>query len=149
MPPHPDFVGRSLPREASCGPFTLNVLEPADVDEDFAVVIDSVGVLGKLFDSDWPQGLTLERNLADLTRHKREFDDGEAFAWIIRELDGTYLGCAYVRPLADVPRTAKVYTWVRRRPDRLQRLAEFNACFRDWLDVHLPEHYGTVWKSND
>lgn len=150
MPAHPDFDGKPLPREATIGRFTLTVLTPADVEEDFAVVIDSVPVLGKMFDSDWPKGLTLERNHADLVRHEREFATCEAFAWIIRLADeGTYLGCVYVRPLVDERPTLKVYSWIRRRPDRIALLQEFNAAFRGWLSTQLGDGYATLWKSND
>jgi hypothetical protein len=150
VPAHPDFDDRSPPREATLGPFTLTLLSPADVEEDFAVVIESADVLDKIFDSDWPNGLTLERNLADLQRHEREFFEREAFAWLVRDsADGSYLGCVYVRPQLDAPRTAKIWSWMRRRPDRIELLSEFNGAFREWLTPHLPDGYATIWKSND
>jgi hypothetical protein len=147
VPPHPDYTGCDIPREAEVGRFRLSVLAPEHVEEDFAVIVDSAPVLAGIFDSGWPDGLTLERNLDDLVRHAREFDEGEAFAWIVRADDGTYLGCAYLRPKGEGAGT--VYTWLRRRPDRLDLLAEFNAAFRPWIAGLLPSGYSLSWRTND
>jgi hypothetical protein len=149
MQPHPDFDGRPLPRSASLGRFSLDILTPADVDEDFAVVVESAPVLQGIFGNDWPRGLTLEKNLADLTRHQREFDGDFAFAWIVRDSGGGYLGCAYLRPVAGRTGAAEVFTWIRRRPDRLELLAAFNAALAGWLAASLPPGYATTWVSND
>lgn len=148
MGAHPDFEGKPLPREAAFGPFRLEVLSPKDVDEDYRIVCESAAVVDGIFGNDWPRGLTLEKNLEDLTRHAREFDDCEAFAWIIRDADGTYLGCAYVRPVVG-ERAAKVFTWIRERADRLALLSEFNTAFRTWLTPQMPEGYALRWVSND
>lgn len=149
MHPHPDFADRPLPRTATLGPFALEPLAPRHVDEDYAVVMASAEVLEGLFDHPWPEGLTLERNLEDLERHAREFDAGQAFAWIVRAEDAGYLGCAYVNPVPGERGRARVVTWMRAGPDRLAQLARFNARFRDWLEACLPAGYALDWRSND
>jgi len=149
MDAHPDFADRTIPREASLGAFRLTPLSPAEVQEDFVVVRESTAVLTGLFGDAWPDGLTFEENLADLTRHDREFRARQAFSWIARAADGTYLGCAYLYPDASGGGTGRIFTWIRRRPDRLALLAEFNAAFRAWLMPQLPEDYAANWTSND
>ena len=149
MNTHPDFADRTIPREASLDGFRLTPLSPAEVDEDFVVVRESTAVLTGLFGDAWPDGLTLEENLADLTRHDREFRARQAFSWIVRAEDGTYLGCAYLYPDTSTRGAGRIYTWIRRRPDRLALLAEFNAAFRAWLMPQLPEGYTASWTSND
>ena len=97
MKPHPDFAGIDLPRECDLGGFRLTPLSPDHVEEDYAAVMSSADVLRGLFD-DWPDGLTLEDDLIDLAWHEREFTTRRSFAWIIRDGEGSYLGCAYVFP---------------------------------------------------
>ena len=99
--------------------------------------------------SAWPAGLNLAQNLADLVRHEREFDAGQAFAWIIRSAAGIYLGCAYLKPDLEARGAGRVYTWIRKRTDRLELLAEFNAAFRGWLAPRLPDDFSLTWRTND
>lgn len=148
MDAHPDFVNTPLPRHAQLGPFTLDVLTPQHVQEDFEVVVESADVLQGLFGDDWPTGLTLEDNLRDLQRHAEEFDACFAFAWIIRSSDGQYLGCAYLNPTPGVSGAGKVVTWIRAGRDRVLTLDAFNTAFRDWLDAHLPTGFSLEWVSN-
>ena len=149
MEPHPDFAGKPPPRMATFGQFVLEVLAPQFVDEDYAVVIGSTSVLTGLFGQSWPEGLTLEENLADLIRHEREFDNDQAFAWIIRSEAGLYLGCAYLYPTPEKRGEGRVFTWIRDREDRLDLLDEFNRAFKAWLSDYLPEGFALSWTSND
>ena len=130
------------------GPFRLTPLAPGAVEEDYAVVIESADVLFGIFGNEWPRGLTLEKNLEDLARHDREFAAEFAFSWIVRSLDGTYLGCAYLNPEHEARGVGRIVTWIRARPDRIGLLTAFNAIFADWLTPHLPEGYRLNWVSN-
>lgn len=109
----------------------------------------SAPVLRGLFGTDWPAGLTLEANLEDLARHAREFDAAHAFAWIIRDETGAYLGCAYLNPDHEVRGRGLVYTWIRERVDRLALIAAFNVAFARWLEAHVPHGFDLTWISND
>jgi hypothetical protein len=149
MEPHPDFAQTALPREADLGAFRLTPLSIAQVDEDFAAVTASAHVLRGVFGGDWPIGLTLEDNLIDMGWHEREFTARRSFAWIVRDAEGTYLGCAYLYPGIGARGKGQVVTWMCDTPDRLARLSAFNARFREWLFPFLPDGYHTVWASND
>ncbi|SMX35840.1 hypothetical protein [Maliponia aquimaris] len=133
---HPDFVPNPLPRSAALPGFDLAPLTPAEVEEDFAAVTGSAHVLEGLF-GDWPQGLTLEDNLYDLAWHDREFDLARSFAWIVRDKDGTYLGCAYLFPEMGQRGTANGFLWVIDHPNRQvlmdQLQAELLAFFAERL----------------
>ena len=148
MQAHPDFQNSNIPRAAEIGPFRLTALSPAEVDEDFAVVTESSGVLLGLFGDTWPRDLTLEENLSDLVRHDQEFAAKKAFSWIIRSSKGEYLGCAYLYPTLGRQGEGRVYTWIRQRPDRLVLIDQFNALFRQWLIGYLPSGYQMAWTSN-
>ena len=149
MEPHPDFLERSLSGTAKCGPFNLNILSPEIVEEDYAAVVESSEVLLGIFGHSWPENLTLEKNLEDLKKHEAEFQNKVAFAWVIRSLDGEYLGCAYFVPKPGLQGEGEVFTWIRKRVDRLELLKEFNSHFDLWLGSQLPTGYSLSWKSND
>ena len=149
MATHPDFADSPFPRRAELGPFTLEILTPKWVQEDFEAVVESEAVLVRLFDDTWPRGLTLEDNREDLARHEREFGDESAFAWVILSGAGAYLGCAYVVPDPATRGEGKVVTWIREGADRHALLKEFNALFREWLLPFLPAGYRTDWATND
>jgi hypothetical protein len=149
MKPHPDFVDTTLPRQAGVGAWRLTPLSVAQVDEDFDAVTGSERVLVGTFGSDWPIGLTREDNLIDMGWHDREFTAKRSFAWIIRDAEGRYSGCAYLYPEIGARGRGEVVTWMTDTPDRLARLAAFNAAFRDWLTAYLPKGYALAWTSND
>jgi RimJ/RimL family protein N-acetyltransferase len=146
MQPHPDFAAIDLPRECNLGGFRLTPLSPDQVEEDYAAVMSSADVLRGFF-GDWPEGLTLEDDLVDLAWHEREFTTRRSFAWIIRDGDGHYLGCAYIFPAPGERGRADVATWIRDMPDRLSTQDLFNALFRKWLEEVLPSGISLSWSS--
>ena len=148
MKPHPDFIETTLPREATVGDFRLTPLAPAQVDEDFDAVTGSARVLAGLFGGDWPAGLTRADNLVDMGWHEREFTAKRSFAWIVRNAEGTYIGCAYLYPEIGARGRGEVVTWLCDLPDRVDLLDRFNTLFRDWLTPYLPDGFALDWTSN-
>ncbi len=102
-----------------------------------------------MFGDSWPKGVTYESNLADLTRHEKEFEARFAFSWTIRSGDGTYLGCAYFRPTHGAIGAGRAAYWIRERPDRVGLLRAFGPAFRNWLGQFLPDGYDMTWFCND
>jgi len=131
MDPHPDYADRPIPEDVRLGDFRLTMLTEADLDEDMAAIEESMEELAGIFGVPWPRGLTREADRADLVRHRREFAARRAFAWVIRDRAGAYLGCAYVRPSPDRPGTARVAHWMRTRA--AARGPAFQTLFHDWL----------------
>lgn len=148
MEPHPDFAGRMLPRSADLGAFRLTPLVPEAAYDDFAAVTRSAGVLRRFFGSDWPVGLTLAENRLDLAWHEREFTLCRSFAWILRDADGDYLGCAYVFPEPGERGRGQVCLWLVDRPDRLALLRTFQPVLAAWLQPWLPEGGTYTWRVN-
>jgi hypothetical protein len=91
----------TVPLTMAVEPFALASLGPADVDEDYAAVIESADVLQGMLGGDWPAGLTHEANLADLRWHEEDTAAGRSYAWVIRTADGVYAGCAYLKQAWD------------------------------------------------
>jgi hypothetical protein len=105
----------------------LDVLRPEYADADYAAVRASADAIRGTFgpgDETWPApDISYEENLADLTRHEREFHERYAFAYVI--LDHTkekYLGCAYLKP-------------IKSKTFRNQQQARFTAQGFLWLSV--------------
>lgn len=129
--PHPDYAGHAIPQEVDLGGFRLTMLTAADLDDDMAAIGESAAELDGMFGNTWPRGLTRETDRIDLDRHHREFLSRHAFAWVIRDREGAYLGCAYVRPATGRPGAARVFHWMR--TTAAARGPAFAARFHDWL----------------
>ena len=133
----------AAPRRFSLGEFHFSVLGPDCADEDFRAVTSSEAHLSGLFGSDWPKGLTWDRNLADLQRHAREFDENFAFAWVVRNPTGGYLGCVYLHPegLERLART--VFVWLQVSESSVERVADLVQRLKGWMPEagYDPERY--------
>jgi RimJ/RimL family protein N-acetyltransferase len=63
-------------------------------------------------DGNWPSEMSLERNLADLERHARDFAARTGFTYSV--LDGDeVIGCVYLYPIDDGERDVEAQSWVR------------------------------------
>jgi len=114
--------------------FRLRMLSVADVDADLEAILDRVTPDGK---PDPPDGITRERNLADLGWHETEFRIRSSFAYTVLAPDESrVLGCVYVYP--DERADAQVRLWVRRDAweEGLDPLLE--QAVRDWLAREWP-----------
>ena len=131
MDPHPDFAGRTIPQEIELDDFRLTMLTTADLDDDMAAIEESAVALDNMFGDGWPRGLTRERDRIDLDRHHREFIVRRAFAWVIRDHGGGYLGCAYVTPQIGRRGVARAAHWMR--SPAAERGPAFAAVFHEWL----------------
>ncbi|MQR02442.1 hypothetical protein [Glaciimonas soli] len=130
--------------------FVLEVLSPKFTDQDFAAVVASPNDIRYVFgpNNAWPSPqMTLTENLADVTRHEKEFVDRKAFAYAIRSLDGErYLGCVYIKPIKsrienDLRKSlydAQVFFWVSsiENTGNLDQLILVNI--QDWLQKAWP-----------
>lgn len=148
MTPHPDFEALDVPASAILGAYHLGILTGLDVEEDFEAVTRSKSVLKGIFGAAWPEGLTLEDNLTDLHWHHREFTAKRSFAWIIRDVAGLYLGCAYLFPDIGARGTGEAAYWMVDAPERLTHLAAFGPLYEGWLAELLPPSYALRFISN-
>ncbi|MEM7423547.1 MAG: GNAT family N-acetyltransferase [Pseudomonadota bacterium] len=129
---HPKFDGFDAPRHCDLGRYRLAILGPDDLQEDYDAVVESTERLVGRMGGSWPVGLTLEEDLIDLHWHFKEFELNRSFAWIVRDGQGAYLGCAYVFP-SFAGDHAEVALWVRssRSPDEHEPALE--ALLMAWL----------------
>ena len=132
-------AGFAVPTRFVTGSFVLEALGPEHNERDHAAWSSSIehiratkGFAGRR----WPHPMSLEENLADLERHRAEFEERSAFAYSV--LDPTtsdVIGCVYVDP-APSGDGAIVRSWVR------ESHAELDAQLRDavvaWLEQEWP-----------
>lgn len=144
MGPHPDFAESALPRSADLSSFLLTPLSPEQTEEDFEVVMSSAAVLNVF--GDWPAGLTLEANRIDLAWHEREFTARRSFAWIVRSMDGAYLGCVYLYPEMGARGAAEVVSWIRDMPGREGVSDDLVAELEPFFAEYVPDDVALHWR---
>ena len=83
--------------------FTAEKLSPECLDEDYQAVIENESLIKETRGNagDWPNPntLTKKENFLDLAWHQREFEYGLSFAFVLRDLNEKYMGCAYLYPM--------------------------------------------------
>jgi hypothetical protein len=105
-----------VPEKLETEEFRLRMLSVNDVVKDYDAVMTSVDRLKKVFgrETEWPTGLTLEQDLADLGWHQVEFQRRTSFAYtVMDETESRCLGCVYINPTRKQGYDAVVYLWVR------------------------------------
>lgn len=119
-----EFVpdGFEPPRSLSTDRFRLEPLGPQHNEADLAAWMSSVehirGTPGYP-DGSWPppEGMPLEDNLKDLTRHAADFEAGKGFTFTVLDPgDGDVIGCVYLYPIqgeGQEGHDVSVQSWVR------------------------------------
>eukprot|EP00756_Hemistasia_phaeocysticola_P060284 Hpha_TRINITY_DN3900_c0_g1::TRINITY_DN3900_c0_g1_i1::g.18079::m.18079 len=136
---HPSFVP---PREASLGGgrFALSPLRPEVAEADLAAVRSCPSRLRHIFarDDSWPHdGITLEENKVDLSRHAAEFEQGLAFAYTVFDAEGKEcIGSVYVNPATKSGHDAECIYWLRE--EAAAQEDELGAMLRTWLGEQWP-----------
>lgn len=122
--------------------FRLEPLGPQHNASDLAAwtsSIDHIRSTPGYPDGSWPpvQGMTPERNLADLTRHAADFEARKGFTFTVLDpTTGEVIGCVYVYPTKSPDHDVQVQSWVRADVAELDvPLADAVA---DWLAADWP-----------
>ncbi len=121
------------PRDFGLGDFHFSVLGPHCAEEDFAAVTSSESYLAGLFGSEWPVGITWDKNYSDLVRHAQEFDSEFAFAWVVRNESGVYLGCFYICPKDEMRGSGEAYLWFRKSETSPERIDTAVSLIKNWM----------------
>lgn len=100
--------------------FRLEPLGPQHNEADLAAwhsSVDHIRATPGYPDGSWPpyEGMTPERNLADLTRHAADFERRKGFTFTVLDpADDDVIGCVYMYPsLRDDGTDVEVQSWVR------------------------------------
>jgi len=133
--------GFEPPRSLITDQFVLEPLGPQHNLADHAAwtsSIEHIRATPGYPDGDWPpiEGMSLEANLADLSRHAADFASGKGFTFsVLDPVDDEVIGCVYLYP----PKSEGdviVQSWVRADRFELdQPLAEAVAA---WIAAEWP-----------
>ncbi len=83
---HDDFVATAITRD--------------DLSDDVRGINASIELINRTRGGGWPTGPVTEAyNYVDLIWHELEFRESASFAYVVRHVGNTYLGCAYLYPL--------------------------------------------------
>lgn len=132
----PDF---EVPQTLETERFRLRMLTVNDVVKDFDAVTTSKEHLQNVWQSEWPEGLTLEQNLIDLGWHQKEFQRRRSFAYtVVAPDESRVLGCVYIYPTRKAGYDAEVYLWARQSELASGLETELEAAVRAWLKQKWP-----------
>lgn len=130
------------PRTMVAERFRLEPLGPQHNESDLAAwssSIDHIRSTPGYPDGSWPppEGMSLEQNLADLTRHAADFEARKGFTFTVLDpADDEVIGCVYVYTTKSPDHDVQVKSWVRADVAELDEpLAQAVA---DWLDADWP-----------
>jgi hypothetical protein len=123
-------------------------LRASDAERDYDAVMSSAAELRRCRGSEWPSDdFTLAENLADLERHEREHESGEALTYTVLAPDeARCLGCVYIvrvwpeaTPLCGTAACAAcVGFWVRTSEQANDLDRHLLAALRGWLKAEWP-----------
>ena len=138
-----DFVPADfdVPTELITPRFRLEPLGPEHNVSDHAAWTGSIDHVRATpgFQGSWPpaDGMSLERNLADLQRHADDFAGRRGFTFTVLEPGtGEVIGCVYIYPSRQDERITDVRSWVRSDRAALDKLL-YDAV-HTWLTTDWP-----------
>ncbi|GAA1571540.1 hypothetical protein GCM10009731_26970 [Streptomyces globosus] len=110
--------GFEVPVELVGDGFRLEPLGEQHNERDLAAWSGSIGHVRAtpgFGDGAWPppEGMSAERNLADLARHARDFAARTGFTYSVLDGGDDVIGCVYIYPGREDPDRVHVSSWVR------------------------------------
>ncbi len=131
------------PTSLATSEFRLEPLGPQHNESDLAAWTSSIEHIRStpgFPDGSWPppEGMTPERNLADLRRHADDFTQRKGFTFTVIDPDdaGDVIGCVYIYPTRSEDWDATVQSWVR--ADRAHLDVPLADALADWLATDWP-----------
>lgn len=121
--------------------FRLAPLGPEHNDRDLAAWMSSVEHIRSTPgypDGSWPpaDGMSPERNIADLERHARDFAEHKGFTFTVLDPADEVIGCVYLYPPETEEHDVSVQSWVRASHAELDGpLADAVAA---WIEAEWP-----------
>jgi hypothetical protein len=139
-----DFLpdGFEPPTSLATEEFRLEPLGPQHNEADLAAWTSSIEHIRSTPgypDGRWPpvDGMTPERNLADLRRHADDFARRAGFTFTVLDpSDGDVIGCVYIYPTAAPDYDITVQSWVR--ADRAHLDTPLADAVAGWLATDWP-----------
>ena len=106
----------AVPLRLETDRMVLRPLTVHDAVRDYEAVMSSETRLKTVFreSGDWPTGLTLDTNIAELGWHQTEFELRTSFAYtVVSHAEDRVLGCVYFYPTSHPDHDVEITLWVR------------------------------------
>lgn len=128
-----------VPNRLDAEHFVLRPLGPEHNESDYAAwssSIDHIRATPGFPDGNWPYPMSLEKNLADLVRHRRHFDERVGFTYTVLDPDDQdrVIGCLYI--YGAKAGGVDVQSWVTESEAHLD--AELWRAVSGWLESDWP-----------
>lgn len=129
------------PRSLVTEHFRLEPLGPQHNESDYAAWMSSIEHIRATPgypDGNWPplEGMTLDRNLADLERHAGHFEQRVGFTFTVLDPNDVVIGCVYLYPTTSEDWDVTVQSWVS--VDRAELDTLLADALADWLATDWP-----------
>jgi hypothetical protein len=148
--------GFEMPTTLSFEHLIATAIGRDDLEDDVRGINASLDLIPVTRGGGWPTGpVTEEFNYVDLVWHELEFREGSSYTYVVRDVEGEYVGCAYLYPMGRrttlsqrlLDRDVDVSWWVT--PDRHARgdYVTLHRALRHWLANELPfaaAHFSNV-----
>ncbi len=134
--------GFEPPRSLVADRFLLEPLGPQHNEADLAAwssSIEHIRATPGYPDGNWPppEGMTLDQNLADLTRHASDFEARKGFTFTVLDpQDSDVIGCVYIYPTRSAENDVVVQSWVR--ADHAELDTPLADAVAEWLEAAWP-----------
>jgi hypothetical protein len=143
------------PRTLTYEDLVAEALARAHLDDDVRGINASIELIQRTRGGTWPTGpVTKEDDFDDLVWHEVEFRDAFSFSYAVYEVDGPYIGCAYLYPMGRrtelaaelLDRYVDVSWWVT--PPAYERglYTKLYVALRRWLAEEFP--FSAAYYSN-
>jgi hypothetical protein len=130
-----------VPRAYAWSEFHLEPLGEQHNDRDHAAWMSSIDHIRSTpgfspgEEPTWPVAMALERNLEDLVRHAKDFEERKGFTYSILEGDDV-IGCIYIYPSRLRGHDAEISSWVSR--SHADRDGSVREALAMWIDEAWP-----------
>jgi hypothetical protein len=92
-------AGFAAPTTLRFEDIVATALSRSDLDDDVRGINGALELIARTRGGGWPTGpVDHEFNYVDLVWHEQEFREHTSFAYVVRDVGGAYLGCAYLYP---------------------------------------------------
>jgi hypothetical protein len=92
--------GFTAPRQLIYEDLVARAITRSDLHDDVRGINASIELIQRTRGGGWPdEPVSDEFNFVDLVWHELEFRDGTSFTYVVRDVDGGYLGCCYLYPM--------------------------------------------------
>src|SRR3954466_9330670 len=128
--------GYAAPARLSYEDVVARAISRDDLHDDVKGINASLELIRRTRGGDWPsEPVTEDFNYVDLVWHELEFREGDSFTYAVYDVDGGYLGCAYLYPMG------------RRRP-LTEELARYDVDVSWWVtpDAYERGYYEKLYR---